>query len=95
MEEFLLDSTVIYALYNKEDKHHSICFKFLMEHKDARLYIPSHSRFEIQHSISKRKKSKTFTRHEKDIQLNLKNIDIDTEFYQKCQKKNCSLYLIA
>ena len=59
MEKFLLDSGVIHAVYNKEDAHHSVCLKFLTEHKDARLYIPTHSRFEIQHSISKRKKLKT------------------------------------
>jgi predicted nucleic acid-binding protein len=88
MSEFLLDSSVIHGLYNKEDKHHSICKKFLKDHKDDRFFIPSHSRFEIQHSISKRKKNKTFTRPEEDIQLNFKSIDIDSGFYQKCQEKN-------
>lgn len=87
MEQFLLDSGVIHAIYNKEDVHHSVCFRFLNEHKDARLYIPTHSRFEIQSSISKRKKAKTFTRHDKNIRVNFKNINIDAKFYQECQDK--------
>ena len=86
---YLVDNSVLHALANTQDMHHSSCKQFFDEHKGEALYFPIHALFEFKASRARRMKRNSFSGLPGSLVMKDQNfVNINRKLYDYCQNKN-------